>query len=369
MEKKNIKVAKQLLKLAKDIMAMNSYEKKIDPERLIRVWESNDMTGLIRNIVTWCQLRDAIANNVPKIDAAKTALEAALNEFGEDEDHINSVISNLESHPMLTQNKDYTINLSKDPSLGKLYKIFPQNNSYMQAVQKGIMEELLVLNQALHLLTLVKDNTFTVQELVKLTGLSKPTIEKLVNGLAQQFLTEIESTGNLGVEMFSGERPSYKAVSEFVMQTEKEFEDTGVKDHKIRIGHALLRVELCAKNSRLIIQKLTNTNKYLNQVLAHASFTSMVFDKELGKNFENLQGVFVPSAMGGETKPKASVETDPKMKTAGVMDWLKGAFSKIQDAFLGLWKSINEFFQSRNENNTTQQCEEIIAAFKMGENE
>lgn len=354
--KKNERIARQLLKIAKELVAINPYEKQIKPDRMIKVW-NEDYEEIIERLSLFVQLRDAIKNNLGTISALKDKISDSFHKIGDDDKKIEAFLKRLENNPALTHNYDYTINLKQQPSLKHAYAYVTNNNSYMQKIENGIMEEFLVLNQALQTMAFVSSDEFTKTELSKYTGIDKKILEKLMSGMAPDFLKEMENQ-NYDVETGTGERGALRGLDSMTQLTEKDFEDRNVKDHKIRINNVIMRLQLGEANSRVIIQKLNEKDKYLSEVLATTSFTSAAFDKELGQNFEKQNGVFVPSAKGGEFKGASK-------KTAGVMDSIKDFFMGIVGKLSKVWNSIKNFFSKMPELDTTEESQKIIDNLKF----
>ena len=356
--KNNVKIAKQLLKLAKELVAANPYETKINPERMIDVWHE-DYNEIIERISLFVQLRDAISQQLPTISTLKQKLANKLQQIGDNNRKIELFIQRLENNPKLTHNFDYTINLKKEPSMKHAYAYVKNNNSYMQKIENGMMEEFLVLDQAIQMLQFVSSNEFTKIELAKYTGIDKKILDKLMNGMAPDFLKEMENQ-KYDVETSNGERGALRGLDSTTQITEQDFEDRNIKDHKIRINNVVLRLKLGEANSRLIIQKLNEKDKYLSEVLATTSFTSASFDKELGQNFEKQNGVFVPSAQGGEFKGASE-------KTAGIIDSMKDFLMGILGKMSKVWHSIKDFFSKQKELDTTDIAKQIIEKLQFND--
>ena len=359
--KKNIKIAKELLALAKDIVAINDFEKKISPKRLITVW--NEKYGdVIERVKLLVQYRDAISQNLSTIQDLRNKLGEKLAEMGDKESKIVDFLNKLESNPTLLHNFDFTINKKQQRAMSLMYPYVEKNRSYAQKIQTGMMEELFVLDHAIQLMQMVASNEFMKAELPKYLGMDKKLLDSLVKGVAPDFLKEMEEAG-YSVETGKGERDSLKGVGDFLERKEKEFDDSKVNDHKIRINDVEARLRVGAENSLLIIQKLNDADKYLSEVLTVTSFTNASLDKTLGQNFEKNNGVWVPSAKGGEFT--SSDKTAEGMKTAGVMDTLKNLAISILKGLSKLYHLLQDFLSRKEEFSTKEMSEQIIGSLEF----
>lgn len=366
--KKNVKVAKELIALAKEIAA-NNYEDKISPERLKKVWwelMNREHADIIERIKLFVQYRDAIAHNLPTVQTLRDQLGNALDKLmqgvANSDEKIEKFLDKLKNNPTLLGEFNFTVrgNTTEGKAFVQKYgKIFAdETNSYAQLLQTGIMEEFFVIDQAIQLMNLVSANTLRKNELITYLGFGQNKtltniFNYLVDGVAPDFLTEMD-TVNYIVKMQDRQRNSLTTLNDFMKRKEDEFQQNQVKDHKVRIEETIVRLKLGEKNSLLLISKLKGKIAYFNEVLAAVSFTNASFDKALGQNFESNQGIWIPSASGG--KFKASV------KTAGIVDTIKNA---VIGAFKGLSNAINklkDLFSKKEEYDTKKEAEEIIGA-------
>ena len=359
--KKNVKIARSLLKLAKELIAANPYETQIRPERMKKVWNDN-YQDIIDRILLCVQLREAIAKNLPTLQSLKTELEQKIDKINQNQKESQAFIDRLMKFPTLVKRYEW-INGKSDGALAKLYPRTGVNNSIMTKVENGIMEELLVLDQALQMMSALNSPTspYSVNALAKGTGLDAKIVDKLANGMAVDFMKELDNLNknhntNYSVELTNTERGSYRGIDSLTQEREKYFEDNGIKDHQIRIDNVRLRLEIGKKNSLLMIQKLNATDQYLSDVLLATSFTNISYDKELVQNFNNQQGEPIPSANGGEFKTST--------KTAGLVDKIVGFFKGLSENVSKIWNAVKNLFDKRAETDTTKLSQEIIDAFK-----
>ena len=355
--KKNVKIARSLLKLAKELVAVNEYEKQVHPERMKKVWNDN-YQDIIDRILLCVQLREAIAKNLPTLQSLKTKLEQKIDKISQNQKESQAFIDRLMKFPTMVKRYEW-INGKSDGALAKLYPRTNINNSIMAKMENGIMEELLVLDQALQMMSAINSPTspYSVKALAKGTGLDAKIVDKLANGMAVDFMQELENLNkDYFVEVTNTERGSYRGIDSLTQEREKYFEDNNIKDHKIRIDNVRLRLEIGKKNSLIMIQKLNKTDQYLSDVLLATSFTNISYDKELVQNFNNQQGEPIPSANGGEFKAST--------KTAGLVDKIVGFFKGLSENVSKIWNAVKNLFDKRAETDTTKLSQEIIDAFK-----
>lgn len=291
--KKNVKIAKSLLKLAKELVAINQFEKAVQDDKSLAVYQGT-CQDMIESIRLFSQVRIAFDQQSADMQQALDAFTKNRENLGYSSKQIQTFIGNLRSESQLNPSAQYM--LSKNEQAKKYPNMIQASqdlNDRITAVEAIIMPELQAFQNAVQLSNLSKE-LCNISNLPKILGIDTEMYKMLTQGVIPEFDKVMKPLG-IDYLIQKSKQSSFK-------NTHQMFLDE--YDRKLLEGEALrIRLSQYLRLWGISEKDAVNLNNYLleNGAFTPEQITEISDDdlkKVVNKELQKLQ-----NELGSETDP------------------------------------------------------------------
>ena len=198
--KKNVKIARSLLKLAKEPVAVTQFEQAVPDDKALAVYKSlEDYNGnceaMIESLRLFAVVRKEFHENSSGMNAALEAFLKNRRDLGYSEQRLQTFSANIKKYPIMEQSAQYMLT---DSEMAKAYPELPvitdKATDIITAIEAIIMPELQAFQNAVQLSLLAKE-LCNMNNLHKILGIKESVYNKLVNGVIPEFNNAMQKYG------------------------------------------------------------------------------------------------------------------------------------------------------------------------------
>ena len=198
--KKNVKIARSLLKLAKELVAVTQFEQAVPDDKALAVYNSlatynGNCEAMIESLRLFAVVRKEFHENSSGMNAALEAFLKNRRDLGYSEQRLQTFSANIKKYPIMEQSAQYMLT---DSEMAKAYPELPvitdKATDIITAIEAIIMPELQAFQNAVQLSLLAKE-LCNMNNLHKILGIKESVYNKLVNGVIPEFNNAMQEYG------------------------------------------------------------------------------------------------------------------------------------------------------------------------------
>lgn len=316
--KKNVKIAKSLLKLAKELVAVTQFEQAVPDDKALAVYNGN-CKEMIESLKLFAVVRKEFHENSSGMNAALEAFLKNRWDLGYSEQRLQTFAANIKNHPIMEQSAQYMLT---DSEMAKAYPELPaitdKATDIITAIEAIIMPELQAFQNAVQLSLLAKE-LCNMDNLHKILGIKEPIYNKLVNGVIPEFNNVMQEYG-IDYLVKKSQGTEYSNIHNMILD-EYDKKMTEGQNLRARLSQyfklwGLNEEQAVALDNYLIKTGVISPEKISDDELKHA------VKQELDKMTEELQGM--------DKKSEEAKELTIKIKEG--KDLLKNATKAMKNA-------------------------------------
>ena len=321
--KKNVKIAKSLLKLAKELVAVTQFEQAVPNDKALAIYKAlEDYNGnceaMIESLRLFAVVRKEFHENSSGMNAALEAFLANRRDLGYSEQRLQTFSDNIKNHPIMEQSAQYMLTDSEMAAYPELPVITDKATDIITAIEAIIMPELQAFQNAVQLSLLAKE-LCNMDNLHKILGIKKSVYDKLVNGVIPEFNNAMQPLG-IDYLVKKSQGTEYSNIHNMMLD-EYDKKMTEGQSLRARLGQyfklwGLNEEQAVALDNYLIKAGVINPEKISDDDLKHA------VKQELDKMTKELQGM--------DKKSEEAKELAIKIKEG--KDLLKNATKAMENA-------------------------------------
>ena len=192
--KKNVKIARSLLKLAKELAAVTQFEQAVPDDKALAVYNGN-CEAMIESLRLFAVVRKEFHENSSGMNAALEAFLENRRDLGYSEQRLQTFADNIKKYPIMEQSAQYMLtNSEMAEAYPELPVITDKATDIITAIEAIIMPELQAFQNAVQLSLLAKE-LCNMDNLHKILGIKEPIYNKLVNGVIPEFNNAMQEYG------------------------------------------------------------------------------------------------------------------------------------------------------------------------------
>ena len=321
--KKNVKIARSLLKLAKELVAVTQFEQAVPDDKALAVYKAlEDYNGnceaMIESLRLFAVVRKEFHENSSGMNAALEAFLANRRDLGYSEQRLQTFADNIKKYPIMEQSAQYMLTDSEMKAYPELPVITDKATDIITAIEAIIMPELQAFQNAVQLSLLAKE-LCNMDNLHKILGIKEPIYNKLVNGVIPEFNKAMQEYG-IDYLVKKSQGTEYSNIHNMMLD-EYDKKMTEGQNLRARLGQyfklwGLNEEQAVALDNYLIKAGAINPEKISDDELKHA------VKQELDKMTKELQGM--------DKKSEEAKELAIKIKEG--KDLLKNATKAMKNA-------------------------------------
>ena len=197
--KKNVKIARSLLKLAKELVAVTQFEQAVPEDKALAVYKAlEDYNGnckaMIESLRLFVVVRKEFHENSSGMNAALEEFLKNRRDLGYSEQRLQTFAANIKKYPIMEQSAQYMLTDSEMKDYPELPVITDKATDIITAIEAIIMPELQAFQNAVQLSLLAKE-LCNMDNLHKILGIKEPIYNKLVNGVIPEFNNAMQEYG------------------------------------------------------------------------------------------------------------------------------------------------------------------------------
>ena len=348
--KKNIKIAKSLLKLAKELVALNQFEQAVQDDKALAVYNGN-CKDMIESLKLFAIVRKEFNENSSGMNAALDEFLENRRKLGYSEQRLQTFSANIKKHPIMEQSAQYMLT---DSEMAKAYPELPaitdKATDIITAIEAIIMPELQAFQNAVQLSLLAKE-LCNMDNLHRILGIKKSVYDMLVNGVIPEFNRVMQPLG-IDYLVKKSQGTEYSNIHNMMLD-EYDKKMTEGQNLRTRLGQyfklwGLNEEQAVALDNYLIKTGVINPEKISDDELKRA------VKQELDKMTKELQGMDKNSEEAKELAIKIKEGKDLlKNATKAMMNASKNmkvaivALGKQKDKFLAPAISYTSMMSAR----------------------
>lgn len=334
--KKNIKIAKSLLKLAKELVAINQFEKAVQDDKALAVYNGN-CKDMIESLKLFAIVRQ-------EFNANSSGMQNALDKFldnrqklGYSSKQLKTFADDIKKDPIMEQSAQYMLTA---PEMAKAYPdLAVVTNGVadrITAIEAIIMPELQAFQNAVQLSLLAKE-LCNMDNLHKILGINKSVYDMLVNGVIPEFNRVMQPLG-IDYLVKKSQGTEYSNIHRMMLD-EYDKKMTEGQNLRVRLGQyfklwGLNEEQAVSLDNYLIKTGVISPEKISDDELKHA------VKQELDKMTQELQGMDKNSEEAKELAIKIKEGKDLLKNATNAM---KNASKNMKVAIIALGEQEDKF--------------------------
>ena len=339
--KKNVKIARSLLKLAKELVAVTQFEQAVPDDKALAVYKAlEDYNGnceaMIESLRLFAVVRKEFHENSSDMNAALEAFLENRRDLGYSEQRLQTFAANIKKYPIMEQSAQYMLTDSEMKDYPELPVITDKATDIITAIEAIIMPELQAFQNAVQLSLLAKE-LCNMNNLHKILGIKEPIYNKLVNGVIPEFNNAMQEYG-IDYLVKKSQGTEYSNIHNMMLD-EYDKKMTEGQNLRARLGQyfklwGLNEEQAVALDNYLIKAGAINPEKISDDELKHA------VKQELDKMTKELQGMDKKSE---EAKELATKIKEGKDLLKNATNAMKNASKNMKVAIVLLGKQEDKF--------------------------
>ena len=339
--KKNVKIARSLLKLAKELVAVTQFEQAVPDDKALAVYKSlEDYNGnceaMIKSLKLFAVVRKEFHENSSGMNAALEAFLKNRRDLGYSEQRLQTFAANIKKYPIMEQSAQYMLTDSEMKDYPELPVITDKATDIITAIEAIIMPELQAFQNAVQLSLLAKE-LCNMDNLHKILCIKEPIYNKLVNGVIPEFNKAMQEYG-IDYLVKKSQGTEYSNIHNMMLD-EYDKKMTEGQNLRARLGQyfklwGLNEEQAVALDNYLIKAGAINPEKISDDELKHA------VKQELDKMTKELQGMDKKSE---EAKELATKIKEGKDLLKNATNAMKNASKNMKVAIVLLGKQEDKF--------------------------
>lgn len=339
--KKNVKIARSLLKLAKELVAVTQFEKAVPDDKALAVYNSladynGNCKAMIESLRLFAVVRKEFHENSSGMNAALEAFLKNRRNLGYSEQRLQTFAANIKEHPIMEQSAHYMLTDSEMKAYPELPAITDKATDIITAIEAIIMPELQAFQNAVQLSLLAKE-LCNMDNLHRILGIKESIYNKLVNGVIPEFNNAMQKYG-IDYLVKKSQGTEYSNIHNMMLD-EYDKKMTEGQNLRARLGQyfklwGLNEEQAVALDNYLIKAGVINPEKISDDELKRA------VKQELDKMTEELQGMDKKSE---EAKELATKIKEGKDLLKNATKAMKNASKNMKVAIVLLGKQEDKF--------------------------
>ena len=339
--KKNVKIARSLLKLAKELVAVTQFEQAVPDDKALAIYKAlEDYNGnckaMINSLRLFAVVRKEFHENSSGMNAALEELLKNRRDLGYSEQRLQTFAANIKKYPIMEQSAQYMLTDSEMKDYPELPVITDKATDIITAIEAIIMPELQAFQNAVQLSLLAKE-LCNMDNLHKILGIKEPIYNKLVNGVIPEFNNAMQEYG-IDYLVKKSQGTEYSNIHNMMLD-EYDKKMTEGQNLRARLGQyfklwGLNEEQAVALDNYLIKAGAINPEKISDDELKHA------VKQELDKMTKELQGMDKKSE---EAKELATKIKEGKDLLKNATNAMKNASKNMKVAIVLLGKQEDKF--------------------------
>ena len=339
--KKNVKIARSLLKLAKELVAVTQFEQAVPDDKALAIYKAlEDYNGnckaMINSLRLFAVVRKEFHENSSGMNAALEELLKNRRDLGYSEQRLQTFAANIKKYPIMEQSAQYMLTDSEMKDYPELPVITDKATDIITAIEAIIMPELQVFQNAVQLSLLAKE-LCNMDNLHKILGIKEPIYNKLVNGVIPEFNNAMQEYG-IDYLVKKSQGTEYSNIHNMMLD-EYDKKMTEGQNLRARLGQyfklwGLNEEQAVALDNYLIKAGAINPEKISDDELKRA------VKQELDKMTKELQGMDKKSE---EAKELATKIKEGKDLLKNATNAMKNASKNMKVAIVLLGKQEDKF--------------------------
>ena len=339
--KKNVKIARSLLKLAKELVAVTQFEQAVPDDKALAIYKAlEDYNGnckaMINSLRLFAVVRKEFHENSSGMNAALEEFLKNRRDLGYSEQRLQTFAANIKKYPIMEQSAQYMLTDSEMKDYPELPVITDKATDIITAIEAIIMPELQVFQNAVQLSLLAKE-LCNMDNLHKILGIKEPIYNKLVNGVIPEFNNAMQEYG-IDYLVKKSQGTEYSNIHNMMLD-EYDKKMTEGQNLRARLGQyfklwGLNEEQAVALDNYLIKAGAINPEKISDDELKRA------VKQELDKMTKELQGMDKKSE---EAKELATKIKEGKDLLKNATNAMKNASKNMKVAIVLLGKQEDKF--------------------------